>query len=117
MDRQCIVKPLAKPQKLQLWQAFAVLNAETVKKEVDIKYLEYTQEALNAGAKTLMCRLTFMKNISLEMYGKCDEETQEMVKRRMADNTIKIAAYLLEVQETLSAEEAKRYLKNHRMQT
>ncbi len=94
-----------------------MLNAETVKKEVDIKYLEYTQEALNAGAKTLMCRLTFMKNISLEMYGKCDEETQEMVKRRMADNTIKIAAYLLEVQETLSAEEAKRYLKNHRMQT
>ncbi len=93
-----------------------MLNAQAVKTEVDAKYPVYAQEALNAGEKKIKNRLMFMRETSLDMYGKSGEEAQCMVRKRMEDDTLDIPEYLLEVQETLGPEEVKRFLQNHRLQ-
>ncbi len=101
---------------LQIWQAYSVMNHATVKMQVDQEYRAYIQEALAAGETDLIARIVFQKDISSRMYEESNEETKEMVKRRVKDDTVKMPAELVEAEETLGTEQAKRYYDNYRRQ-
>lgn len=103
-------------QALQMWQAYSVLYHEEVKLKVDEEYRAYVQEALAAGEKDLIARIVFQKRISSQMYEESSEETKEMVRRRAKDDTVDMPAELVEAEETIGTEQAKRYYENYRRQ-
>ncbi len=99
-----------------MWQAYSVLYHEEVKPKVDEEYRAYVQEALAAGEKDLIARIVFQKRISSQMYEESSEETKEMVRRRAKDDTVDMPAELVEAEETIGTEQAKRYYENYRRQ-
>ncbi len=106
---------LVKRRRLQLWQAFSVLNPE-VKRRVDVTYPAYLAEATKGGPCKVLNRLMFLRFTSLQMYEESDEEMQAMVRRRMKEDNLDMPEYLSEASETMDEEEAKRYYENYRKQ-
>lgn len=108
-------KILAKRQRLQLWQAFGVMNADAVKVRVDERYQIHLQEAGRENKKA-MSRLRMMQINCLEMLEEGGEELKETVRKRMADDIVDIPDYLVEAQDMLREEEVKRYAENYHRQ-
>ncbi len=63
-----------------------------------------------------MDKLSFRKLTCLEMFSESNEETQELVRKRMKDDTLDILEYLVKAQDTIGEDEAKQYILNHRKQ-
>jgi hypothetical protein len=110
------VKILTKRKALQQWQAYSVLNHDAVVGEVDERYPEYLSEMISKGEKKMMSRLSYLKQVCFQKLEESSEEVKEMVSKRMKDDTLDIPEYLLEVHETVAAEEAQRYVVNYRRQ-
>lgn len=73
-------------------------------------------EAIRNGAGNVMDKLSFRKLTCLEMFSESNEETQELVRKRMKDDTLDIPEYLVEAQDTIGEDEARQYILNHHKQ-
>lgn len=110
------MKALVRRWQLQRWQAFAVLYAAAVKKEVDERYAAYCKDAYKGPEAKVISRLSIMRATCIEMYEESSDEIQVEVQRRMQDDTLDMPQDLLDAQDALGEEETKRYLENYRRQ-